>query len=278
VAARPSGRPPKTGVGAPRARYYVRGRPLVLPIRDINPTRTIPFVNYALLLLNVAVFLAFTTLPPWYDAGYGLVPARIVRDPLGETFTIFTSMFMHGGLYHIGGNLLFLYIFGDNVEDALGHGRYVVFYLASGFAAGLAQIAVDPTSTIPMVGASGAIAGVTAGYVVLHPRAPIAVLNPILPLWLLMGPLIVIPAWFVAAEFFVINLLSGIRSLGQEVSGGVAFFAHLGGFFAGLLLIGPMTRGRRKPPRDPWKGWRPPPRGPRGAGHRRDPWSPPRRY
>lgn len=249
----------------------------MLPIRDINPTRTVPFVNYALLAANVAVYLAFTTLPPWFDAGYGLVPSRILRDPLGEVFTVVTSMFMHGGLAHLAGNMLFLHIFGDNVEDALGHGRYVLFYLASGFAAGAAQIAVDPASTVPMVGASGAIAGVTAAYVLLHPRAPIAVLNPILPLWLLMGPLIIIPAWFVAAEFFVMNLLSGLQSLGRPTSGGVAFFAHLGGFVAGLALLRPMMRGRRARKRDPWSGWRPPPRprGPRGRGPRRDPWLPP---
>jgi membrane associated rhomboid family serine protease len=251
----------------------------VLPIRDINPTRTTPFVNYALILANVFVYLLFSGLPSWYEAGYGLVPARVMLDPLGEVFTIVTSMFMHANLAHIGGNLLFLHIFGDNVEDALGHGKYALFYLASGLVAGLSQIVVDPSSTVPMIGASGAIAGVTAGYVVLHPRAPIAVLNPILPLWLLMGPLFVVPAWLVAGEFFVINLFSGLQALGAGPSaGGVAFFAHLGGFAFGFLVIKPMARNRERPRKDRWSGWRPPPRrgrGPSGRGPRRDPWVPP---
>jgi membrane associated rhomboid family serine protease len=171
-----------------------------------------------------------------------------------------------------------LYIFGDNVEDVLGHGRYVFFYLLSGLCAGIAQIAVDPSSTIPMIGASGAIAGVTAAYVLLFPRAPIAVLNPILPLWLIMGPTFIIPAWFVAAEFFVMNLFMGLQTLGMQGQGGVAFFAHLGGFVAGVVLLRPMLRGRARGRRDAWTGWRPPPRGPRGGGGgpRRDPWVPPR--
>jgi membrane associated rhomboid family serine protease len=251
--------------------------PAVLPIRDINPTRTTPFVNYALILTNVVVYLGLSRLPSWYEAGYGLVPSRVALDPLGEVFTILTSMFMHANLAHIGGNLLFLHIFGDNVEDALGHGRYLAFYLVSGLIAGLSQIIVDPASTMPMVGASGAIAGVTAAYVVLHPRAPIAVLNPILPLWLLTGPLFVIPAWFVAAEFFVMNLFMGLQSLGVASQGGVAFFAHLGGFVGGFVLIKPMLRGRGRVQKNAWTGWRPPPRtrGPRGRGPRRDPWIPP---
>jgi membrane associated rhomboid family serine protease len=271
----------KTGIGVRRpGGGSTFATPHVIPIRDINPTRTVPFVNYTLIVVNVVVYLGFSTLPPWYDAGYGLVPVRLTQDPAGEFFTILTSMFMHANLVHLGGNLLFLHIFGDNVEDALGHGRYVAFYLLSGLGAGLAQVTVDPASTIPMVGASGAIAGVTAAYVLLYPRAPIAVLNPILPLWLFLGPTLIIPAWFVAAEFFVMNLFMGLQSLGMHSQGGVAFFAHLGGFVAGAVLLRPMRRGRRRVRRDAWAGWRPPPRGPGaggGSGHRRDPWVPPRR-
>src|ERR1043165_8944045 len=99
----------------------------MLPIRDINPTRTTPFVNWLLILANVAVFVKFLALPPWYQTGYSLVPARVLSDPLGEAFTVVTSMFMHAGLAHLGGNMLFLWIFGDNIEDALGHGRYLGF-------------------------------------------------------------------------------------------------------------------------------------------------------
>ncbi len=173
----------------------------MLPIGDRNPTRTTPVVNYCLLALNVAVFAwQFSVLSrggeAWLTPGYGLVPARITNDLSGEAFTVFTSMFMHGGLLHLGGNLLFLYIFGDNVEDSIGHVRYVLFYLLSGIGAGAAQVLTDPSSQVPMVGASGAIAGVLGAYIVLHPRAPITVLNPP-PLAFFIGFFIVVPAWFV---------------------------------------------------------------------------------
>lgn len=252
----------------------------MIPIRDINPTRITPAVNYTLVALNVVAFFWVQSMPPWYEAAYGLVPTRLTGDPLGESFTIFTSMFMHANLAHLGGNMLFLYIFGDNVEDALGHFRYLLFYLLSGVAAGLSQVGMEASSAVPMVGASGAIAGVTAAYVMLYPRAPIMVLNPFFPLWFLVGPFFMLPAWIVAGEFFLMNLYMGLRSLGMEVSGGVAVFAHLGGFVAGLALIRPMMRGRGRNKRDRWSGWRPPgpPRagGGRGQGPRRDPWIPPR--
>ena len=134
----------------------------MIPIRDLNPTRTKPYVNYALIAANVLVWLWEYALiqagASWVIPGYGMVPARLVADPGGEGFTILTSMFMHGGWSHIAFNMLFLYIFGDNIEDALGHYRYLLFYLAGGLAAALAQMAIDPGSHIPMVGASGAIA------------------------------------------------------------------------------------------------------------------------
>src|SRR5450432_223934 len=160
----------------------------MLPLRDENPTRTTPYVNYALIALNVLAFMI-----EWFQlatrgdsfviSGYGLVPARISADPLGEGFTIFTSMFMHGGLGHLGGNMLFLWIFGDNVEDAVGHGRYVLFYLLCGVCAAAAQVLTNPASPAAMVGASGAIAGVLGAYLVLYPRAPITVVNPMPLLW-----------------------------------------------------------------------------------------------
>lgn len=233
----------------------------MIPLRDTNPTRTTPFVNYALLASNVAVFVWAKLVPPWYETGYALIPSRFVGDVPGEFFTIFTSMFLHANIAHIGGNLLFLYIFGDNVEDALGHVRYVVFYFLAGLVAGLSQVGIDPTSTIPMVGASGAIAGVTGGYMVLFPRAPIVVLNPVFPLWFLMGPFFVFPAWLIAGEFFVMNLLMGVHSLGAasvEERSGIAVFAHLGGFVAGLLAIRPMLSGRYLPDPRKWHGWRSP--------------------
>jgi membrane associated rhomboid family serine protease len=236
----------------------------MLPIGDRNPTRTTPFVTYALLVANVAVFVVQAVLTQqggdaWLVPGYGLVPSRVLTDPAGEAFTILTSQFMHGGLMHLVGNMLFLHIFGDNVEDAIGHGRYILFYLVSGVAAGLAQILTDTTSMIPMVGASGAIAGVLGAYLVLYPSAPITVLVPP-PLGFLVGLFVVWPAWLVMGLWFVYNLLSGLGSLAGAGDGGVAFFAHIGGFLAGLLLIRPLHTGRERVPIDRFRGFRPPPK------------------
>lgn len=246
----------------------------MIPIRDENPTQSVPWVNYLLIAINAAVWLwevasehAGTT---WLSAAYGLVPRRMLADVPGEAFTVLSSMFMHGSWAHIGGNMLFLYIFGDNVEDALGHRRYVVFYLVSGIAAAIAQVAIAPSSTVPMIGASGAIAGVLGGYMVLYPRAPITVINPFFPLWLLFGPFFIFPAWLVMGEWFLWNLLPGVASIGGD-GGGVAFFAHIGGFVAGLLLVRPFAQQVNQM-RPAWSGWRPPPnsggRGTWGSGGR----------
>jgi membrane associated rhomboid family serine protease len=166
-------------------------------------------------------------------------------------------MFLHDptNLLHVGGNMLFLWIFGDNVEDAMGRGRYLSFYLLAGLAAATAQILIDPTSRIPMVGASGAISGVLAAYAVLYPRAPITVLNPIPLLWLFFGLFFQLPAWLVILEYFVVNVFSGFSSLGTA-GGGVAFFAHIGGFVAGFVLVRPFMSGRERRKADPWRGLR----------------------
>jgi membrane associated rhomboid family serine protease len=198
-----------------------------------------------------------------------------MNDPPGEAFTIFTSMFMHGGWEHLGGNMLFLFIFGDNIEDALGHFRYLAFYLACGIAAAVAQVAIDPLSPIPMVGASGAIAGVLGAYLVLFPQAPILVINPVIPLWLVFGLFLEFPAWLVVGEWFVWNLVRGVASLGVEGVGGVAFFAHLGGFILGLLAIRPAMIGRVRRAAERWHGWRPPPGALGARGSHPDPWYPP---
>jgi membrane associated rhomboid family serine protease len=236
----------------------------MLPIGDRNPTRTTPFVNYVFIAANIAVFVwEYVVMldggEAWLVPGYGFVPSRVSNDPAGEAFTVLTSMFMHGGWGHLGGNMLFLYIFGDNVEDAVGHVRYATFYVLAGIGAAAAQFLVDPVSPIPMVGASGAIAGVLGAYMVLHPSSPITILVPP-PLMFFIGFFIELPAWLVAGGWFAWQLMSGVGSLGALQAGGVAFFAHVGGFVAGLLLIRPFHAGRARVPQDRWSGWKPPPR------------------
>ena len=261
--AAPAGRARLALARVASAHLNARLPPDMLPIGDQNPTRTFPFVNYLFLVLNIATFAwEFLLLSAggeaWVVPGYGLVPVRFVSDPLGEAFTIFTSMFMHGGWAHLGGNLLFLYVFGDNVEDAMGHVRYLLFYLACGVAAALAQVVTDPLSTVPMVGASGAIAGALGGYLVLYPRAPITVLNPFVPLWLFFGFFLVVPAWLMIGLWFLSNLFSGLWEVGRMTQGGVAFFAHVGGFLAGMLLVRGAVRGRGPRQSQRWNGFRAP--------------------
>jgi membrane associated rhomboid family serine protease len=232
---------------------------MFFPLRDENPTQRVPFVNYALMTLNIVAFLY--TWPSivggqwWLVPGYGLVPTRISADPLGEAFTVLTSMFMHGGWAHLGSNMLFLHIFGDNLEDQMGHGRYLGFYLLCGVGAALAQIGIDTASTVPMVGASGAIAGVVGGYLVLFPRAPIVMLN-LTPLIFFIGLLPVVPAWVVAGEFFVVNVLQAFGGLGapEASAGGVAVFAHIGGFLAGFIATRPFLSGKMIGSRT-WRGF-----------------------
>jgi membrane associated rhomboid family serine protease len=232
---------------------------MFFPLRDENPTERVPFVNYGLIALNIAAFLY--TWPSiaqgqwWILPGYGLVPTRIVADPGGEAFTVLTSMFMHGGWGHLASNMLFLHIFGDNLEDMLGHAKFLAFYLVCGAFAAFTQIVIDAQSPVPVVGASGAIAGVVGGYLLVFPRAPIVMLN-LTPLIFFIGLLPVVPAWAVAGEFFVVNLLSALNAVGDEGMGGIAVFAHLGGFVAGFLLIRPLLAGRIVGVRR-WQGFRP---------------------
>jgi membrane associated rhomboid family serine protease len=213
----------------------------MIPIKDVIPSRTWPVVTVALIAANAFVFVLQASLPPAeaeaFIFTFGLVPAAF------SIVSIFTSMFVHGGLGHVAGNLLFLWIFGDNVEDRLGHGRFLVFYLASGAVAALAQTALDPASPIPMVGASGAIAGVMGGYFVLYPHSRVLTLFPV-PLMLFE-----VPAVFFLGLWFVVQFVNGLGSLaaagGGGLPGGVAFWAHVMGFVAGLLLVGMMRRPER---------------------------------
>jgi membrane associated rhomboid family serine protease len=257
----------------------------MLPIRDRLPTRRPPIVNWLLIAMNVGAFVWTQALlsvagPRGADARayellmqWGLVPKIIVHHPVEAIPSVLTSMFMHdpSGFAHIGGNMLYLWIFGDNVEDALGRFRYALFYLLCGVCAALAQIFVDPTSMVPMVGASGAISGVLAAYVSRYPSSPITVINPFLPLWFIYGFFLELPAWLLVLQYLAVNLISGLSSLGGK-GGGVAFFAHLGGFAAGMLLVRLLYQA---PPKE-YEHWsqfhsrpRPPSRSRRG---RDDPW------
>jgi membrane associated rhomboid family serine protease len=248
---------------ARRVRSFFRKR--MLPLKDYIPTRRVPFVNYLLIAANVIVFFGERMLlaqgvdPRDLLGEYALVPAWAITDPWHGLLTAFTAMFMHdpNGWAHIGGNMLFLWIFGDNVEDAIGHAKYLFFYLACGFFAAAAQLFIDPSSTIPMLGASGAIAGVLAAYLRLYPKSPILILNPIFLLWLFFGPFFTLPAWIVIVLFFVQNLFLGFASLGTQ-QGGVAFFAHVGGFVAGLLLVHAILKSGVRRDYDRWEGWRAP--------------------
>jgi len=253
----------------------------MLPIRDRLPTRRAPIVNYLLIALNVLVFMGEQALlavgvpQQGLLLEWGLVPARLVMHPLDGVVTVLSSMFMHdpSGWFHIGGNMLFLWIFGDNVEDALGRGRYLAFYLLCGVAAAGAQVLIDPSSPMPMVGASGAIAGVLAAYGSLYPRAPVTVLNPMPLLWLFFGIFFELPAWVVILEFFLVNLWNGLGAAASASSGGVAFFAHLGGFVAGLFLVRVFLPDQPRRDHDRWQGFRSPPRppAPSAYGYRTEP-------
>lgn len=241
----------------------------MIPIRDLNPTRSTPWVTWTVILLCGLVYLWQLTLPAYAEEAFvrswGLVPRRVMygNDPSGWV-TLLTSMFMHGGVMHLIGNLWFLYIFGDNVEDNMGSGRFVVFYLLSGAAAAASQVYLDPSSTVPMIGASGAIAGVLAAYLVLFPRARVVTLIPIF----IFIQWAEIPAVVFIALWFALQIFSGVGVLAQGGGAGVAYWAHIGGFVAGLVLV-MLLRKPRLP--DPNEGWRvvrlprdrePPPRAP----------------
>lgn len=210
----------------------------MFPLSDVIPSRSTPFVTIGLIIINVVVFVHELLLPPGaleeFMLRYALIPAWFSWP------TVFTSMFLHSGLWHVVPNMLYLWIFGDNVEDRLGHGRYLAFYLFAGVVAAVAQLAINPYSTIPMVGASGAIAGVMGAYFVLYPQS--RVLTAVLILFFV--DLVEIPAIFFLGLWFLLQLLSGVGSLvTNSAGGGVAFFAHIGGFVAGLL-VGAILRVR----------------------------------
>jgi rhomboid family protein len=226
----------------------------MLPLKDDVPSANAPIVTVALISLNVMVFLYQVAMEFGGDAAsaspgpsaaealvleFGAVPCRLT-GACGHDFphpivTIFTSMFLHGGLIHVGGNMLYLWIFGDNVEDTLGHLRFLVFYLTCGIAAAVAQTLVSPTSRVPMIGASGAVSGVLAAYLILFPYATVLTL-------ITFGffiRFVHVPAILVLGFWIVVQFLNGVLSLGVGggTGPGVAWFAHIGGFLTGLLLL-----------------------------------------
>jgi membrane associated rhomboid family serine protease len=210
----------------------------MFPLSDVIPSRTPPIVTIGFIAINVLVFVHELLLPPEaleeFMLRYALIPAWFSWP------TVFTSMFLHAGFWHVVPNMLYLWIFGDNVEDRLGHARYLAFYLMAGVVAALAQRAINPYSTVPMVGASGAIAGVMGAYFVLYPQSRVLAAVFVL----IFFDVVEIPAIFFLGLWFLLQLLSGVGSLATNAAGGgVAFFAHVGGFVAGLI-VGAILRGR----------------------------------
>jgi rhomboid family protein len=199
----------------------------MLPIGDDNSARrTVPVVTYALIAINVLFFLVELTAGDTFIERWSVIPSQLLANPLAEFITVFTAMFMHAGWLHLGSNMLYLWIFGDNVEDRLGHAKFLVFYLLCGIAATYSQVLVSPNSNIPNLGASGAIAGVLGAYLIMFPGGRIQVM---------MGRgIIPMPAIVVIGFWALLQVFSSIGAVASE--GGVAYMAHVGGFVAGLIL------------------------------------------
>jgi membrane associated rhomboid family serine protease len=226
----------------------------MIPIRDDNPTLRTPVITIAIIAVNVIAWLAVqgAGTDPMLGASvcnFGVIPGELTQRAAGQVvplsptlacavdlrpdwYTLLTSMFMHGGWMHLIGNMWFLWIFGNNVEDSMGRGRFVVFYLLSGLAAAAAQILSDPASPVPMVGASGAIGGVMGAYVVLYPRVAVDLFVPLGFIFTTVR----VPAFFMLGYWFVLQLVGALPQL-RGTEGGVAFWAHLGGFIAGVILV-----------------------------------------
>ena len=238
----------------------------MIPIRDRNPSSSVPWVVYSLIAINAVAFLYEATLPhgelELLVARFGLVPHNVTAALRGDGGLLqgvlipgFTSLFLHGGWLHLIGNMWFLHIFGDNVEDRLRHVPFLAFYLACGLAASLLHYAINPQSPMPTIGASGAIAGVLGAYIVSWPGARIVTL---LPLFYLIT-FVELPAFLVLGMWFIIQFFGGVGSIGAQLAGGgVAYWAHIGGFIAGAALMKLLstrrpswTRRREPPPRQP---------------------------
>jgi len=206
----------------------------MIPLRDVIPSRTTPYITVTIIVLNAIAWLFEVSLPPEtlneFLGVYGVVPAYFSAP------TLITSMFLHGSWMHVIGNMWYLWIFGDNVEDRLGHGRFIVFYLLCGIAAAIGQIVMDPNSTLPTIGASGAIAGVMGAYFVLYPQSRVLTLIPLIIIW----EVIELPAFILLGFWFVMQLFSAgtiAVTASSHGSGGVAFAAHVAGFLVGVVGV-----------------------------------------
>jgi membrane associated rhomboid family serine protease len=229
----------------------------MFPLKDDNPTRTFPFFTVLLIGANTAVFLYQLSLPEGLGEQLvmrlGAIPAHVVSQPFGgggepaAALTLLTSMFLHGSILHLVGNMLYLWIFGNNIEDSMGHVRFLVFYVLSGMGAHAGHIATSMGSTVPTIGASGAIAGILGAYLLLYPHARVLVIIPIG----FFSRLIWVPAIVVLGLWFVLQFLNGLPSLAGENIGGVAWFAHIGVFTFGLVFARLFVRNPR---RSPWGG------------------------
>lgn len=218
----------------------------MFPLKDTIRARGVPFVNYAIIAVNLLVFALEATLGPRqlqsFIFSFGLIPRQLFAGGTGEVFTVLTSMFVHGGWFHVLSNMWALFIFGDNVEIRLGHGRYLFFYLLCGVAAALTQALLEPSSPVPVVGASGAIAGVMGAYVLAFPHSRIVTLIPVffIPWFVEIPALLFIGFWFLSQLFSGVFALAG----GAAAASGIAWWAHVGGFGAGILLLGVLGRRR----------------------------------
>ncbi len=212
----------------------------MIPYKDDNPTRTFPFITISIIVANVLVFLYEVMAPAGMEKltySYGTIPYYILSfekvQPINPVLSIFSGMFMHGGVFHIAGNMLYLWIFGNNIEDKLGHLRFIFFYILCGIVAAYANAIAAPHSLIPMIGASGAISGILGAYLLLFPRATVHTL-------VFLGffvTVVRIPALIVIGFWAVLQLVNGLLSTGFAAKGGVAWFAHIGGFLVGILTI-----------------------------------------
>ena len=215
----------------------------MMPLGDDNTGRRItPIVTYILIALNVLVFFLELTNGDAFIQRWAFVPRRFLADPIGDSVTLFTAMFMHGGWLHLLGNMLYLWIFGDNVEDRLGHGLFLAFYLLCGLAATFAQLAFNLASDVPNLGASGAIAGVLGAYLIMFPRGRVRMLmgRMIVP----MSALVAIGIWFLLQIFSQVSAFTA----SSQTEGGVAYMAHIGGFIAGVILTYLLGGNRRALP------------------------------